>query len=61
MERNQPDGSPITGHVRLDNSAITEQYGYDPRKLNRIRFRRELELEEFNFGINFSQLKTSKD
>ena len=31
------------------------------RRLNRIKLRREHELEEFNFGINFAQLKSSKD
>lgn len=40
---------------------ISEQWGYDPKRLNRIRLRRERELEEFNFGINFTHLKTSKE
>jgi hypothetical protein len=49
-------------HVRLDKQGvIQEQYGYNPRRLNKIRMRREHELEEFNFGIDFSQLKQSKD
>ena len=40
---------------------IQAQFGYNPKKLNRIKMRREHELSEFNFGINFSQLKTSKE
>ena len=49
-------------HVRLDKQGvIQEQFGYNPRRLNKIRMRREHELEEFNFGIDFSQLKQSKD
>ena len=38
-----------------------EQTGYDSRRLNRMRKRREHELEEFNYGIDFSQLRTSKE
>ena len=41
--------------------SIVEQGGYDPRRLNRIKFRREHELEEFNFGIDFTKIKQSKE
>ena len=49
----------IQGHNMCgqNNRAIQDQTGYNPRSLNRIKFRREHELEEFNFGINFTQLK----
>lgn len=39
---------------------VQEQYGYDPRRLNRIKFRREEELVEHNYGINLSLVKTDK-
>ena len=35
-------------------SEIQEQWGYNPKALNRIKFRMEKELTEFNFGINFT-------
>ena len=54
------DGEHPTGYVKLAGRVINEQWGYDPRRLNRIKFRRERELEEFNFGINFANLKFSK-
>jgi hypothetical protein len=48
---------------KIDNrkTPIYEQWGYDSRKYNRIKFRLEHELEEFNFGIDFTQLKNSKE
>ena len=45
----------------MGNREIHEQWGYDNKKYNRIKLRREYELEEFNYGIDFSQLKTSSD
>lgn len=47
--------------MRPNFDEVQEQFGYDPRRLNRIKRRKETELEEFNFGINFQQLKTSKE
>lgn len=38
-----------------------EQWGYDPRLLNRIKFRQEHELEEFNFGIDFTKIGKSEE
>lgn len=50
-----------TGEKHDNNkSPIYEQWGYDAKKYNRIKFRREEELEEFNFGIDFTQLKHSR-
>ena len=58
------DGNSLMGnvHCRYDkHEEIQEQYGYEPRRLNRIKLRHEHELDEFNFGIDFTQLKNSKD
>ena len=55
------ESDPILEHGLLDEDFISpsselhsKPYGYDPKRLNRIRLRREHELEEFNFGIDFS-------
>ena len=36
---------------------VQEQYGYDQRRLNRIKFRKENELIEHNYGINLSKIR----
>ena len=64
-ELQAPEGSDDgketpTGYVKAAGRVIETQYGYHPNRLNRIKFRRESELEEFNFGINFANLKFSK-
>ena len=33
---------------------IQEQWGYNTKVLNRLKMRREHELEEFNYGIDFT-------
>jgi len=48
------DGRVATAHVRVPRAEIQEQFGYNPRRLNRIKMRREHELTEFNYGINFA-------
>ena len=55
------NGEVIHLHVRGSNKEIQEQWGYNPRAYNRIKLRQEYELEEFNFGIDFSKLKDSKE
>lgn len=52
------DSQRVAGRMR---GGYTKQWGYDTKKLNRLQCRREHELEEFNFGINFALLKTSKE
>ena len=51
----------VQAHVKSSNQAHERQFGYDPRRLNRIKLRKEKELVEFNFGIDFTRLKTSKE
>ena len=47
-------GKRLSSLVKNRGLEIQEQWGYDPRRLNRIKMRREHELEEFNFGIDFA-------
>ena len=45
---------------RESRKQIVEQYGYDTKRLNRIKCRKEDELIEHNYGIDFSKLKESE-
>ena len=46
--------------TREKRKRIEEQYGYDTKRLNRIKCRKEEELIEHNYGIDFSKLKDSE-
>ena len=61
MQEVNENGKKIPGYIRVPKPEIQEQHGYPRGQLNRIKMRREHELEEFNYGIDFSQLKTSKE
>ncbi len=60
-KQNENFDSRMASLIKNTRAEIQEQWGYDPKKLNRIKMRREHELEEFNFGINFTQLKVNKE
>ena len=55
--KDSPCGAVMHTHIREPMREIQEQFGYNAKKLNRLKMRREHELTEFNFGINFSKLK----
>ena len=40
---------------------IKEQYGYDPKRMCRISFRREHELIEQNYGIDLSKIRENPE
>ena len=55
------DGDIIQAYQKIQKREIQEQWGYNTKVLNRLKLRYESELVEFNYGIDFTQLKTCKE